>query len=75
MNEKIKKQVEKAEGHGAYFMTITYRDDDGLKHWQFHTADFFYKDLMPTIDEIKNMIYREYPGLKYVESKCNHTGS
>ena len=70
MNEKIKTYLEKAEKSGAYFITITYRDEDKdedqLRHLQVHTPDFLYQDLLPTIDKIKEMIHREYPGLKYI---------
>ena len=73
MDRKIKKQIAKAEKSGAYFVTITYRDSDKLRHWQLHTADFYYKDLLPSIDELKKLIHQKYIGLKYVTSVGDHS--
>ena len=66
MDKRIEEKVKAAEQSDAYFVTITRREGDKLYHFQTHSFDFYFKDLVPSIEEVKKLILKEYPGMKYV---------
>jgi len=66
MDKKIKEKVKAAEQSDAYFVTITRREGNTLYHWQANSFDFYYKDLLRSLEEVKKLIMKEHPGMKYV---------
>jgi len=66
MLDKIQEQIEKAEKSDAYFVTITRKEGDKLHHFQTHSFGFYFKDFLPSLTEIRKLLEKEYPGMKYV---------
>ena len=72
--KKIIEKIDEAEKADAYFITVTFRQGDILHHFQSHSFNFYFKDLLPSIEEVKKLILKEYPGMKYVKGISDHTG-
>jgi len=66
LDKAIKERLGAIEDADAFFITITTRKGDRLKHYQRHSRDFFYGDLIPSLKEMEKLIYEAYPGFKYI---------
>ena len=62
MNESIENHIKKAEMADGYLITITRLENGKLKHWQKHKG-FFPKDILPSLQELKELLIRVYPYL------------
>ena len=66
MDKQIEEKIKAAEQADAFLITVTRREGTKLYHWQANSFDFYYKDLMPSLEEVKKLIMKEHPGMKYV---------
>lgn len=66
MWDRTEEQINKAKKADACFITVTRREGDKLYHYQTHSFGFYFKDLGPSLKEIRKLLIKEYPGLKYV---------
>ena len=57
---KIQEHVEEALASDGYLITISRRVGDKLYHWQLHSFEYYYLDLLPSIEEIKKLIMEQY---------------
>ena len=63
IEELTREVLELAENSDGYLVTISRREGDRLLHWQYHNFDFYYKDLLPSIEEVKKLIMSQYHNL------------
>jgi hypothetical protein len=57
---KIDKVINDALASDGYLITVSRRVGDKLYHWQIHNFEFYYLDLLPSLDEIKKLIMERY---------------
>lgn len=67
MNQRVLEKIEESERSDGYFITITRREGNTLKHWQINSEGFYYKDLLPSLTELRHLIEDTYPEIAYAE--------
>lgn len=58
--DELNEKLEEARKAGSFFITVTYKKDEVLKHWQGR-VEFLDDDMLSSLTELKKLVKDELP--------------
>lgn len=60
MDEVLRKEIEEAEKADGFFITISRRNGEMLRHWQWHSHGFGFDNLAPSMAAVRKLAFDKY---------------